>query len=89
MRFPGYVELTDEQKAAIKALTKSLKGLDDADAIQTAIFETAKSNNIKPRDFFKLLYQILLNTDRGPKLGPYIHTIGVDHIIETLNKNLE
>ncbi|MHA1200412.1 MAG: lysine--tRNA ligase, partial [Candidatus Heimdallarchaeaceae archaeon] len=83
------IELTNEQRVAIKDLTESLKGLGDTDAIQTAIFETARNNDIKPRDFFKLLYQILLNTDRGPKLGPYIHTIGVDHVIKTLNKNLE
>jgi lysyl-tRNA synthetase class 1 len=83
------IDLTNEQKAAIKTLTESLKGLEEADAIQNAIFETAKNHDIKPRDFFKLLYQILLNTDRGPKLGPYIHTIGVNHIIKTLNKNLE
>jgi len=83
------IDLNEEQKAAIKTLTKSLKGLEEADAIQNAIFETAKSHDIKPRDFFKLLYQLLLNTDRGPKLGPYIHTIGVEHIINTLNKNLD
>jgi lysyl-tRNA synthetase class 1 len=83
------IELSKEQKIAIKALINSLEGLDEADAIQTAIFETSKSNNIKPREFFKLLYQILLNADRGPKLGPYIHTIGVNHAIKTLKKNIE
>ena len=83
------IKLTEEQKVAIKALVDVLKGLEEADAIQTAIFETAKNNNIKPRNFFKLLYQILLNSDRGPKLGPYIHTIGVNHTIKTLSKNIE
>ena len=83
------IDLSNEQKIAVKSLAKSLEGIDGADAIQTAIFETARNNNIKPRDFFKLLYQMLLNSDRGPKLGPYIHTIGVNHIIETLKKNIE
>ena len=81
--------LPSEQKAAIKTLIEYLEGLEEADEIQNAIFESAKIHNIKPRDFFKILYQILLNTDQGPKLGPYIHTIGVDHIIKTLSKNLE
>ncbi len=83
------LKLSDEQKVAIKALITSLKGLDEVDAIQSAIFETARNNNLKPRDFFKLLYQMLLNTDRGPKLGPYIHTIGTENVSKILKKNLK
>ena len=83
------IKLTKEQKAALKVLIKNIEGLDDSDAIQSTIFETARDNEIKPRDFFKLLYQILLNTDRGPKLGPYIQTIGTKHAISSLKKNLK
>ncbi|MHA1155847.1 MAG: lysine--tRNA ligase [Candidatus Heimdallarchaeota archaeon] len=83
------IKLNKEQKVALKALIKNIEGLDDPDSIQSTIFETARASEIKPRDFFKLLYQILLNTDRGPKLGPYIHTIGVKHVITSLEKNLK
>ena len=69
-------------------LIKRIENIADADSIQMAIFETAKTNQIKPGDFFKLLYQILLNTNRGPKLGPYISTMGVKNVIKSLNKNL-
>ncbi|NHJ39013.1 MAG: lysine--tRNA ligase [Asgard group archaeon] len=82
------IDLTNKQQSAIKMLIKVLKNVKSADDIQSAIFETARDNEIKPGDFFKLLYQILLNTDRGPKLGPYIHTIGTQNIINTLEKNL-
>ncbi|MHA1213511.1 MAG: hypothetical protein ACTSSH_13760 [Candidatus Heimdallarchaeota archaeon] len=82
------VELDATQKKAITAFVKALETAKTADDVQTAIFESARDNNIKPRDFFKILYQILLNTDRGPKLGPYIHTIGIKSIIKTLKKNL-
>ena len=83
------VELDEKQKAALKQLTYSLKELKEAEDIQSSIFETARKNDIKPRDFFKLLYQILLNADRGPKLGPYIHTIGIEQVINTIKRNIE
>ncbi|MFX1325254.1 MAG: lysine--tRNA ligase [Promethearchaeota archaeon] len=82
------IELSREQKAAIKMLIERIENATDADSIQMAIFESARANQIKPRDFFKLLYQILLNTTRGPKLGPYISTMGINNVINTLNKNL-
>ena len=56
------IVLSNEQKLAIKMLIEKIENITDADSIQMAIFETAKTNQIKPRDFFKLLYQILLNT---------------------------
>jgi lysyl-tRNA synthetase class 1 len=82
------IVLSNEQKVALKMLIERIENITDADSIQMAIFETAKTNQMKPRDFFKTLYQILLNTNRGPKLGPYISTMGVQNVIKSLNKNL-
>ncbi|MFW9923464.1 MAG: lysine--tRNA ligase [Candidatus Thorarchaeota archaeon] len=83
------IELTTQQEKAIKDLIIRLKSSKDSDAIQGTIFETSRDNEIKTGDFFKLLYQMLLNTDRGPKLGPYIYTIGIDNAIKTLKKHLD
>ena len=83
------VELDEKQKASLKDLIKELKGLVEADDIQSRIFEIARQYKMKPGEFFKLLYQILLNTDRGPKLGPYIQTIGAEQAIKTIKKNLK
>jgi len=83
------IELDKKQKVALQSLIESIEGLDDEDEIQSKIFETAKQNEIKPREFFRILYQILLNTDRGPKLGPYMQTIGTEHAIVAIKKNLE
>jgi lysyl-tRNA synthetase class 1 len=80
------IELSSEEKKAISMLIKTIESSTDADSIQTAIFETARANQIKPRDFFKILYQILLNSNRGPKLGPYISTMGVKNVIKSLER---
>ncbi len=83
------IELDEKQKASLKNLIKEIKGLVEADDIQSKIFEIARQFKTEPRDFFKILYQILLNTDRGPKLGPYIQTIGTEQAIKTIKKNLQ
>ena len=83
------IELDDKQKAALRDLIQVLVDLKEAEDIQSAIFAIARESEINPREFFKLLYKILLNTDRGPKLGPYIHTIGTEQAIKTIKKNLE
>jgi len=83
------ITITKEQKAALETLVKVLKKAKSSDEIQTSIFETARKHDLKPGDFFKLLYNILLNTDRGPKLGPYIYTIGTEMAIKKLLKQLE
>jgi lysyl-tRNA synthetase class 1 len=57
--------------------------------LQTKIFEIARSNNILPKDFFKLIYKILLNKDKGPKLGNYAVDLGIERTCEILLENLK
>ncbi len=82
------VELSKDQQTALASLITRMEESESADDIQTAIFQTATEHAIKPREFFRILYQILLNDDRGPKLGPYIHTIGVKNTIKMLGRYL-
>ena len=83
------IELDEKQKSALRDLVQVLVDLKEAEDIQSAIFAIARENEIKIGEFFRLLYQILLNADRGPKLGPYIHTIGTEQTIKTIEKNLK
>ena len=52
--------------------------------IQNTIYQNAKSNDVQPKDFFKTLYQIILGTSRGPKIGPFISDIGRKQVAKTL-----
>lgn len=79
------LKLGKMEKDAIKDLITEIKKESDGEKLQTKIFEIAKKNNIKPADFFKLLYGILLKADRGPRLGPYILEIGKKDVIKKLN----
>lgn len=57
-----------------------------AQEIQTIIFNNAKINNIQPKEIFRLLYMILINTEKGPKLGNYILDLGIENIVKVIEK---
>ena len=80
------VTVTDAQKSAILELAAKIESLTDADTIQTRIFDVARTHSIEPRDFFRAIYGILLGSERGPKLGPYILDAGPKSISEKLRQ---
>ena len=70
------IDIEDSVKNALKILAEELGADKEPEDIQNTIYQIAKSNNIQPKEFFKILYQIILGTSRGPKIGPFISDIG-------------
>jgi lysyl-tRNA synthetase class 1 len=82
------VIISKNEKNAIKELIETIKKENNGETIQKEIFEIARRNDIKPVDFFKLIYRILLNSERGPRLGTYIIEVGKEEIINKLKEVL-
>ncbi|HKZ45711.1 MAG TPA: lysine--tRNA ligase, partial [archaeon] len=82
------VSISKEESKAIEELIASIKTEKDGEILQTRIFEIAKSNGIQPKEFFSLLYKIILKSERGPRLGAYILEVGKDEIIKKLKGSL-
>ncbi len=80
------VDLDDTTRKALKILVDELGGEAEPEDIQNTIYQIAKSNDIQPKDFFKILYQIILGTSRGPKIGPFISDIGRKQVAKTLSE---
>ena len=80
------VELDNTAKKALKILVDALESEEEPEDIQNTIYQIAKSNDIQPKDFFKILYQIILGTSRGPKIGPFISDIGRKQVAKTLSE---
>ena len=59
---------------------------EDIEDLQNAIYQIAKGGDIEPKEFFKVLYQIILSTTRGPKIGPFILDIGKKNVAEKISK---
>ena len=43
-----------------------------------------KKHEIEPKNFFRLLYQILIKSERGPKLGNYLVDLGIARTCEII-----
>ena len=82
------VELDDISKKALDKLVKALQAEEEPEDIQNTIYQIAKANDVQPKDFFKILYQIILGTSRGPKIGPFITDIGRKQVAKTLSEYL-
>jgi len=78
------VTLTLQEKEAVKELVEVLRVESEAEKIQNAIFGTAKKHNLRPAEFFKTLYNILIGVPQGPKLGPYILAMGKQNVMNAL-----
>lgn len=80
------LKLEAGEREAIMELAETLEGKVDAEIIQSAIFEIARKHNVPPRRFFRILYTILLGTNAGPRLGPYIISMGKNNVTESLHR---
>jgi lysyl-tRNA synthetase, class I len=56
--------------------------------LQSKVFEIARNNGLEPKEFFKLLYRILINADRGPKIGNYVIDLGLERTSQIFEKYL-
>ena len=71
------------EAAALRALDELLAGLPEdasAEALQTEVYEIGKREEFgfeSLRDWFKALYETLLGSSQGPRMGSFIALYGV------------
>jgi lysyl-tRNA synthetase class 1 len=76
---------TQEEAAALRELDSYLAGAaadTSAEDLQTQVYEIGKREEFgfeSLRDWFKALYQTLLGSDQGPRMGSSIALYGVDN----------
>jgi len=78
----------DSSKVALKQLADLLQKDETPEDLQNSIYSIAKENQVQPKDFFKILYQIILSKDRGPKIGPFIEDIGKKKVADAIHRHI-
>ena len=73
---------------AYETIITELEAATNDEEYQASIFNAAKTHDIKARDLFPVIYQILLGQPRGPRFGPYIGLVGKESVIKELKKAL-
>ncbi len=81
------------EAAALADLDRGLAALGpdaEAEAFQTIVYETGKAAGFEPlRDWFKALYEILLGTSNGPRMGSFIALYGLAETRKLIAESLE
>ena len=58
--------------------------------IQTLLYEVGKKHEFENlKDFFKLVYQVMLGQDQGPRLGSFFKLFGLRETIDYLKKLID
>jgi lysyl-tRNA synthetase class 1 len=78
------VEIPAEASKAVRQFAEKIVSCGDAEQIQGVAFEAIRAHGLKPADFFPIVYSILLGSDRGPRLGPYVLDAGAEKVSERL-----
>lgn len=82
------IKLEGATRKAIEYLEELLTQKNVPEDLQNSIYKIAKDHKVPTKDFFKILYQIILATDRGPRIGPYINDIGREKVARRLREHL-
>lgn len=81
------LDMNSSQLNYLTALQTRLEsGAWDGESIQAAIFETAKAQELPPRDAFTLLYELFIHKTAGPKLGPFLASLEPDFVLARLKQ---
>ncbi len=84
---------TDKERAALKDLADMLRKIpesESAEFIQNEVYEAGKRHFAKEelRQWFKTLYEVLLGSEQGPRMGAFIKLYGRDNVVRLIDRAL-
>lgn len=84
---------TERERAALQDLADTLRKLDEAataEVIQDEVYEAGKRHFAKEelRQWFKTLYEVLLGSEQGPRMGAFIKLYGRDNVVRLIERAL-
>jgi lysyl-tRNA synthetase class 1 len=71
---------------ALDELADFIEDGHDPGEIQGEIYETAKRHDIDVGDFFAAGYRLFLDTDQGPRLGPFLAALDEEFVLQRLRR---
>jgi lysyl-tRNA synthetase, class I len=80
----GTVQIQPAERDAVLELAGIVNASDDENYLQNAIFTIARKHGLQTGQFFRTLYRVLIGSDSGPRLGPYILAMGRENVAAAL-----
>jgi len=76
--------LTAEEWEMVDEFDRLIDTIDAPDEIQTGVFSIAKARGYQPKNFFRVLYGVLLGAESGPRVGGFVQLVGKARIHELI-----
>ena len=74
----------------LKVLKIQVNENNTSEEIQTLLYEVGKKYQFENlKDFFKLVYQVLLGQEQGPRLGSFIKLYGIEETIKIIEQRIK
>lgn len=84
---PKNLDLNEKEKEALHITARALKEEDfDEKTLFERFYSICQELGLDPKYFFRASYKVIMNRDRGPKLAPFILTIGKEKVIKLFEK---
>jgi lysyl-tRNA synthetase class 1 len=78
------VDLSETEKQIFSDAANLIKKGKTGHEIQQFIYAQSKENELNLKDVFKHAYQLLLNKEKGPRLGNFLTVLDTDFVINRL-----
>jgi lysyl-tRNA synthetase, class I len=83
----------EKERAALEDLADILRGIpesESAEFIQNEVYEAGKRHMAKEelRQWFRTLYEVLLGSEQGPRMGAFIKLFGRDNVVRLIERAL-
>ena len=87
----NYIKPEGENLNCLKKLLQELKTYkyQQEQELQQLIYNIGNDANFVLKDWFKFLYQALLGTETGPRMGSFIKIYGVDNFIKLIEEKID
>jgi lysyl-tRNA synthetase class 1 len=88
---PEDLSLMPKQKDAVSEVIRILDSDKEfnEESLTAELFEVPKKVGMDGKEFFGIMYKILISRTRGPKLAPFILTIGRERVCALLKQAME
>ena len=78
------VDLAANERSAVIALRSLIEA--ELDTIRekdlsSRIYDIARGHGMEPKDFFRVMYLVLVGKEQGPRLAGFLQTLGKDRVL--------
>ena len=80
------IDFTSDEKIYLENLKEKMTLIDwNPESIHNSFYELQETSKVPAKEYFRIMYLVLLGKERGPRLGFFLATMDKDFVIKRLD----